>query len=333
MEYLLGSLSEPEKSRLEAEFFVNDASFEELEIAEDELIDDYVREELSADERRKFRAKLMTSPRIVERVNFAKAFAEKTAAALSQTPEANPETEFSRAQPAAKTKKGWWEKYFVAQPAFRTAFAAGALIILGGAVLLIGSLRLRAESNRLVAEREAVQRQKEELARQSAEERAKNEQLAADLQRQQEQLAAAQKQYEDQRRNQKPETPGFTVGSIVPLLLFPGGTRSVGSEGVAADSDLLLQPETSAAALTLGLERNEYRSYRVSVRRADGKVVFSRAGLTPRSEPSGDFLSISVPARSLTPNDYTVIVAGKSAAGQYEQVSSGYRFRVPTKAR
>jgi len=72
MRYLLGSLSEDERNRLEENFFADDAKFEELEVLEDELIDDYVAGELSPDERRQFESKLKQSPRLVERVHFAR---------------------------------------------------------------------------------------------------------------------------------------------------------------------------------------------------------------------------------------------------------------------
>ena len=54
MRYLLGDLSEDEKTRMEEAFFADNARFEELELAEEELIDAYVRDNLSLKERRQF---------------------------------------------------------------------------------------------------------------------------------------------------------------------------------------------------------------------------------------------------------------------------------------
>src|SRR5688500_20133118 len=76
MRYLLGSLPEEERTRLEQQFFSDDQVFEELEIAEDELIDGYVRAELSTDDRRQFE-KLLVSPRLAERVELARILAKK----------------------------------------------------------------------------------------------------------------------------------------------------------------------------------------------------------------------------------------------------------------
>src|SRR5687767_11043550 len=79
MNYLLNRLSEEERISLETAFFSDNAQFEQLEIAEDELIDHYVRNELSDSDREQFDAALLTSPRLRERINIARALAVKTA--------------------------------------------------------------------------------------------------------------------------------------------------------------------------------------------------------------------------------------------------------------
>src|SRR6185503_13047992 len=118
--YLLGELSESEKDRLEAELFADDSKLVDFELAEDELVDAYVRGELSADERRQFEAKLSNSPRLVERVNFARVFAEKVDSTLSL------DEEVSVTHPAS----GSWLRFFTLHPAWGTTAAAFALIIL-----------------------------------------------------------------------------------------------------------------------------------------------------------------------------------------------------------
>src|SRR5947207_5253847 len=79
MNYLLNRLSMDEKGSLEAAFFSDDNQFEELEIAEDELIDHYVRNELSDRDRKGFEAAMLSSRRLSERVKFARALAAKSA--------------------------------------------------------------------------------------------------------------------------------------------------------------------------------------------------------------------------------------------------------------
>lgn len=310
--------------RIEAGFFADDAQFEELEIAEDELIDAYVRQELSDEEKQKFRARLMTSPRIVERVNFAQALAEKTSAQLLEPREEDPQTEPSprKRTPESKT---WWEKFFVADKAFpRAVLACSALIVFGVVILGTGWMRLRSESIRLAAERELIERQKENLEKQSKEQQARADQQAADFQREREQLAEAQKQFEDQQHSQKPEVGTPSFGTIF-ISLLPGGVR-----GAGGDSELVLRPGTSTAVLKLGLESNDYPNYQVSVRKG-ATVVWNQIRLRPRQTRAGAVLAVSVPARLLTPGDYDVFVEGTSSTGQAEGVSN-YKVRVVRKS-
>src|ERR1044072_8985417 len=70
--YLLGKLSDPEAARLEERYFVEDGVYDEIETAEDELVDAYVRGSLSAEDRKRFEDKVLKSERLTERVEFAK---------------------------------------------------------------------------------------------------------------------------------------------------------------------------------------------------------------------------------------------------------------------
>ena len=72
--YLLGELSEAELDRVEERLFAaaDRDSEEQLSPAEDELIDSYVRGELSASEREHFESWFLTSPRRRERLELAR---------------------------------------------------------------------------------------------------------------------------------------------------------------------------------------------------------------------------------------------------------------------
>lgn len=64
--YLLGSLSETEELRLEEQILSNDEVFETLEIAEGEVIDRFVRDELNEKERARVQEMISNSPRLAE---------------------------------------------------------------------------------------------------------------------------------------------------------------------------------------------------------------------------------------------------------------------------
>jgi hypothetical protein len=83
--YLLGSLTEPEAEELEALCFQEGSAFDELVLAEDDLIDDYAGDRLAPDERRAFEAVFLSSPVRRERLEFARAL-RRAASAIEDRP-------------------------------------------------------------------------------------------------------------------------------------------------------------------------------------------------------------------------------------------------------
>ncbi|MEP6912899.1 MAG: hypothetical protein ABI923_09105 [bacterium] len=319
MRYLLGDLAEDEKARMEEAFFADDAKFDELELAEDELIDAYVRNELSPEQQRQFEAKSAKSPRLLERVNFARALAEK-ADSLS-SPESEPSIEPARSfSSRAAPKTRWWGGFFAQQPAFRTAMAACCVLILVvGIVLVSGWWRRRSEP--LASEEAASQRQKEELQRSTN----LRESPTPELQ-QSTNLREPPSQELQRSTNLKEPTNRQPVRStFATVFLTPGSLRS----GDSGQSKLTIGSGTTTARVHLALEKNDYRTYSAQVKTADGKVVFRKSGLRPHNTGSDPRLLLSVPARSLTPGDYIVHVDGVTTSGQVEGVND-YPFRVVT---
>lgn len=93
--FLLGDLPETEREALEERLLGDADLFLELELAEEELIDSYVRGELVEADRRRFEATCGTSPRIAQRLKFASQLAEQadhvsTERARAQPPPAKP---------------------------------------------------------------------------------------------------------------------------------------------------------------------------------------------------------------------------------------------------
>ena len=70
MAYLLGELSMPEQEELEARYFADDALFERLLAAEDDLIDRYARGQMSDQERARCERHFLKSPARRKRVGF-----------------------------------------------------------------------------------------------------------------------------------------------------------------------------------------------------------------------------------------------------------------------
>jgi hypothetical protein len=315
MRYLLGDLSEDEKTRMEQAFFADNAKFEELELAEEDLIDAYVRDSLSPEERRQFQRRLLGSPRLVERVNFARVLAKKVDSSIEAEPVVSP--------PEPKPKR-WWVGFFTQQPAFGSAFATAVVLLLfGGAILLYGWLQLRSQSAQLASERATLQQRKDELDKQTSEQRSQVEQLRAELQRTQTQQAEDQRRIKELELAQNTKVPDrTTTGTILSFILTTTALRSGSS-----DNQFKIDAHTSNVELTLPLETNEYSSYNVTIKNVDKGVPIQRSGLKPQRAKSGQQLVFRIPAR---PGDYTIEVSGRSPSGNLEPVSN-FGFRLSLK--
>jgi len=324
MRYLLGTLSEDEGIRLEETFFADEAKFEDLELAEDELIDAYVREELSTEEQRQFETRIRKSPRLIERVYFARALAERVSNHVRQENEVSTDPAIAASLPILKPVP-WWRQLFGQQPGFRVAFAAClVLLLVGSAALVAGWLRVRSASERMAVERAALQRQEDDLDKQLSEQRNKTSQLTNDLEATREQLAAELKRIDDLEHGRQRENPNSRLlGPVFSVFLSPGLPRG----GPGSKPELKIAPSTSAVQLNILLERNDYRSYNLSVTTVGGAVVWTQKNLKPRNTGSTHLLTLSVPAHLLSSHDYIVNVAGVSAPAEAQSVND-YQFRI-----
>lgn len=70
--YLLGELSAAEREDLEKQYFIHQQAWEELEAVENDLIDAYVKDQLSSDEKQLFESYFLRSERRRQRVEFAR---------------------------------------------------------------------------------------------------------------------------------------------------------------------------------------------------------------------------------------------------------------------
>ena len=316
-QYLLGTLSPEDETRVEEGFISDDSYFEQLEIAEDELIDAYINDELSVEERLQFEIKLLSSQRITERVNFART--------LAHHPPIQSRFETGRVTPAlAVPKAKWWEGLLGRRAAFPTALAAcAALIVVASGFLLFSWFQLRRESERLASERTTLQRQKEANDQLLRDQQNINELTAAELQRQQDILAEQRKQLDGGREIGNKSSPESLPGTLASLILSPGLVRDSN-----APKQLSIGSAVSRVQLNLVLENNNYSSYQVTITKArDSGPVFTTAGLTARRTSSGYLLNLIVPAKKLEAGNYVVTVKGRLPNGNFEEIDD-YMFRL-----
>lgn len=85
-QYLLGQTAEDQLENVEKRLLTDDGFFEELEIAEDELIDEYLTNELTPDQRPRFEQFFLISPERPGKLKFARALQRHTSVARVPSP-------------------------------------------------------------------------------------------------------------------------------------------------------------------------------------------------------------------------------------------------------
>lgn len=119
--YLLNQLTDDGQQQIERELLTDDERFEQLQGAEDGLIDQYLAGELSKDEAEMFEKHFLATPERQQKLRFAKAFRRYVATHAIEQPQ----------KTSDKAHAAWtWPKLFSASPLRAAAFAA--LILIAG---------------------------------------------------------------------------------------------------------------------------------------------------------------------------------------------------------
>jgi DNA-binding transcriptional ArsR family regulator len=323
--YLLGNLSEEDKTRLEEQYFLDDKKFEQFELAEDELIDRYVRSELSPKEKDQFE-KLLESPRFAERVEVARLLAKRTMwLSQKQTVIATPESSNVQVKPPPVS---WWDRLFGPTPAipvFRPAFAMSLiLLLLATTAFVFVWVKLGAESEQLAQE----QQQRDDLRRQIEEQKARYSELEAKLdktQQEKDEQAELTKKYQELLAQEQQRS---VSALIFPIFLTPsGGTRGLGSSAV---KEIMLPRGVRRVGFNLNVTHGgeDYRRYNASVRNIDAeKRIAINTNLKPISRGGRKYIAINLDATVLRAGSYNIHVDGVTASGQIDNFDD-YPFRV-----
>jgi len=304
--YLLGELSETESEAVEQEYFSDPQLFGRLVEAENELVDKYARGQLSPELRDRFSSFYLSHPERRERGRFAEALVAKLDQ-IQKVTAASPD----RSEP-------WWSWLLASMRGPKLAWGlslALVLLIAGGVWFAIERRRLQQELASNEAERGRQEQRERDLQQQVAGERARADQLAAELER----LRAAQ------QTPGPPQTPR-SASAFATLILTISSVRS-GMTGPPAR--LVIAPDTEKARLQINLSDNDYQSYGITVQSASGKQIFKRDGLQSKSKRGASLVTI-VPANLFTNGDYILTLRGVTANGAVEDVSKSL-FRVEKK--
>ena len=301
--YLLGEMSEAEQIQFEDAYFIDETRLEQLLAIEDEIINDYLRDELSSEHRRRFEQYFLTTPERTARLEFARDL-------LGAIYESRPTT--ANASMAPERRSRWWQA-LLARLRMRNlvlAFAAAAAIL-----LLIGGLRLYNESARrksyieqMRAELGDLYQQRQVLDEQIAAQRSRNEELLQDLQHNDEERKRLEEEINRLQQSQR---------AVLSVQLIPSGTRVGGQKPVR----LVIPTGKQIVQLKLRFSTDrKYRSYHARIRTAGGEEALNVTGLRSTSSAAGGLVSLDLPSTVFAAGDYVITLSGVTNEGSLEEV-------------
>jgi hypothetical protein len=290
--YLLGSASPEERVDLENRYLSDASLFEKLTEAENDLIDSYVRGELSDFDRQEFERQYLGSPQRQARVQFASALTE-----ISREPK----------QVASVQKSSFWQSltflFSHSSPKLRWGLAAGALAM----VLAVGwlkttsdrSLRASLPSPQSSAHQSPFTGTPPSNGQAPSGKNAGGTEIA---------------------RTETPELAEFT------MQLTPGISR-----GLGAETKTFSVPKTPWIQFRLVLENDDQRVYSAVVETAEGNEVQRVDGLNSRLWHGNKVVDVRVPSKIVKPGDYVIRLGEMPTVDSNEEDIAVYSFRAVTK--
>lgn len=303
--YLLGDLRGQDENRLEESYFENDDFYLQLKKVERDLIDSYLGGTLTSRERQQFEGHYLDSPSRRQRVEFAKALARS----------------FSESRPGAaaatiRESVAWWSSFAdLLGPRPRAMVLASALmvVVVSVSLLTIETFRFRNRLDQSERERATLQQRQRDLQQRIAEQQAHSEQLTQEIEQQRSQLDLLDQELARQQQSVPKSQP-----LIASLVLTPGLVREGG------EAKKLVLAGASLVRLQLTLEKDDYRSYRASIRTVEGGEIWNQRVLKAQSTKSGKAVVLRLSAALLTEGDYLLTLSGVTAEGDVEDIGNYY---------
>jgi hypothetical protein len=296
-QYLLGALPAPETERLDELSVTSQEFAEALSAAEKDLVDAYVRGELSGDTLKQFQSHYLNSPRGRNQVEFARAFQEFGAIEVAG---GSPSSNILYARPSA----------------FRWSVPVAAVILLAiSGFLVFQNLRLHQQNSRIQTERDRLQEREQQLLTELGNQRTAAAQAEEELSRVRDERARL-----DAELNRTGSARADAV--IASLILSPQ------FRGVQAIQSIRIPSDRGLIAARLELEPNNYSTYAVAlIDPLSNRVLWQSARGQATGAAGQQNLNVTFHAELLETQDYLLKVSGVSSAGATEPLGD-YPFRV-----
>ncbi len=304
-QYLLGELPEKRQQQLEERLMTDEVVYEELQIQEEELIDDFVQGNLPDSDLEKFNRHFLCTSARRKKVRYAQALEKYVQSATTETDD---RTSFWQRVPA-----------YLASPALRFATAAAlVLFVVGGLFTVIENHRLEQEIDELQSQRVSLQDRTQDLQGQVTTLNETNTDLTDSLRRETDSRIAKEQELSSLQRS-RIAIPSPTSTAYV---LQPGLLRDIGGQ----TQRIPISETTDLVRLQLDIGMDDYTSYRATLHDADGEELLVQNKLTTDTLEGTVVVPIDLPSSLVRLGDYHIRLTGRTEAGDFEVVGR-YHFR------
>lgn len=311
--YFFGELNEEEKSRIELQVLTDNLFFEEMLSIEEALIDDYVRGQLSKQERKKVEEFLQSSHRHEREINLV----ERLNGDLAKT-RSTDDKEISTTQIERPSKR----RPFLILPnvqdsgkQFSLALVALLMIVLG---LAVWNIILQRKLSRIEERHAELEKMNQELGQRFDSQVGNNKQLVEQI----EKLQRENAQIEQDVTAIKESRPAIPANDTVTLTLAMQSFTRDGGEL----RTIRISPRTNWLQIRINTGEVDLKSYSARIETFEGNTVWSKDDMkAARTNP--DRIIITLPARLFRNEDYTFTLKGQREDGS--TVDIGYfPFRI-----
>jgi len=301
--YLLGQASPDEETGIEELYFSDSETLELFLVAENELIDAYLLDQLKADERQQFETRFLSVAERRERVELARAFWKHMEGA-------------GKAKPEIARIQLWTERLseLVSAPGFGYRLALSLVVLVAmvaGAWLLINTEKLGGKIEQ--AQLEDGARPQEQPTQQQM-----TNQVSDDTQLPRERAGRVSESSgapTDKESVSRPVIASFT--------LIAGLTRDVSEE-----NRLFIPAAAEFVRLRLMVESpGKYNGYHASLERVGASKIWQKRFYKSSRALESEALVIRLSASLLVPGDYLLTLTGNNATG-HSEIAGDYPFTV-----
>jgi len=313
--YLVGALAEDETERLDEMSLTDDIFADRLRSVENDLVDGYVRGELSGALAEGFKTHYLASPRRREKVRFAKALHSLEVAREPVGAGAMVGTGAS-ALPGS-TRRPWLARRAGrSRPLWALAMAAAVLVAAG--YLGLKNWQLERQMGQARQERAALEQREEQLSRELAENGIEAARRADELAAIRERMSQLEKQLASEQR----PGPGNSVRPEFVAFSLQPPTRG------AISIPVLRMRQGSGVAFTLELETDDFSGYQATVKDSgSNQTIWKSGSLKPLAKNKKRVIAFDVRSGLLKQGIYNVEVAGLRQGGDLEIVGN-YPFKI-----